>query len=295
MLSYYDLLYLKEAYSDDELIYVAFEGKEFVFRGLTREEYKQILTVIEDDFEFEDAVCQTTLVYPDEYDFSNSYLPGLSAKVTPEIIKISYLNDMDSILNIYYTEKLLLVYPDEYDFSNSYLPGLSAKVTPEIIKISYLNDMDSILNIYYTEKLLLSNFEEQCVTMVKAAFQEYSIEEIEKWNWKKLIRYTAKAENVLLLRGVQIATILQNMDKIKETVKEKEKETQKQLSPKEIGDNLRQNGIDPMEYFSYEFKDYTDNIEYPIIGTYHWKDEEMLSDIREQMERKHGKRKFKQK
>lgn len=248
MLSYYDLLYLKEAYSDDELIYVAFEGKEFVFRGLTREEYKQILTVIEDDFEFEDAVCQTTLVYP-----------------------------------------------DEYDFSNSYLPGLSAKVTPEIIKISYLNDMDSILNIYYTEKLLLSNFEEQCVTMVKAAFQEYSIEEIEKWNWKKLIRYTAKAENVLLLRGVQIATILQNMDKIKETVKEKEKETQKQLSHKEIGDNLRQNGIDPMEYFSYEFKDYTDNIEYPIIGTYHWKDEEMLSDIREQMERKHGKRKFKQK
>lgn len=240
MLSYYDLLYLKDVYEDDDLLYVLFEGNDFVFKNLTREEYNQITSIIEYDNEFEDAVCQTCLIYP-----------------------------------------------EEYDFSNSYLAGLSAKITPKIIEISNLNNIDNILNLYYNEKILLTSFEEQCVTMIKAAFPEYSFEQISKWSWKKLIKYTARAENVLLLRGINITTILQNLDEIRDKIKDKANEIEKELSSKEIGDNLRSQGIDPMDYFSSNFNNYNDNIDYPIIGTYHWKDEVILNEIREQMVRKH--------
>lgn len=241
MLSELEILTYRELYQADyDLLYVEFEGKEFIFRSLTREEYKEIVGIISDDFEFEDAICQCCLLYP-----------------------------------------------EEYDFSESYLPGLTSSFAKELVGMSMISNIESILDTFYREKEMLKQFDEQCITLVKAAFPEYSYEQIEKWSWKKLIKYTARAENVMRLRGYDIS-LINKYDELKEELEEKTKD----ITNKEIGDALRERGIDPMDYFAHEFTNNTDTIDYPVIGTLHWKDEEILDAIRKQMETADEKRKI---
>ena len=242
MLAYHELLYIKEIHSDYDLLYISYEDKEFVFRCLTREEYKQIVSIIVDDFEFEDAVCQCCLIYP-----------------------------------------------EEYDFSSSYLAGLSQKITPIIVEISNLNNPKALIDMYNMEKQFIANFDEQCINLIKAAFQEFSYDEINSWPWKKIIKYSARAEKIMSFRGYEIQMV-NNYEEFEQEVAEKTES----ITEYEIGNALREKGVDPMDYFSYEFESYTDSIDYPIIGTHNWKDEEMMSAIRKQMENKNGKRKSKE-
>lgn len=80
----------------------------FMFKPLSRMEYKQIvnnqdLNVVEK----EDVICQVCTLYPKDYDFANCALAGTPTELAKEIIKNSYVNDVEaynSIINTYRQE-----------------------------------------------------------------------------------------------------------------------------------------------------------------------------------------------
>jgi hypothetical protein len=100
-LSIYDLIYQKELHEGHKIIYVLFNNMEFVFRTLTRKEYKDVLSVIHDDEELEDAVCQVGLIYPEDMVFAECPIGGLTQHVSPIIIENSGFNSLEKVIEIH--------------------------------------------------------------------------------------------------------------------------------------------------------------------------------------------------
>lgn len=92
---------MKELHTGHRIIYVLFGQREFVFRTLSRKEYRDIVNIASSEFELEDIICQTALLSPEDYDFSISPLAGLSNNIAPSIIENSGFTSMDVILDIY--------------------------------------------------------------------------------------------------------------------------------------------------------------------------------------------------
>lgn len=105
MITVYELAYYKEMYRGHKIIYVLFHNKEFVFKSLTRKEYRDILNITSNEEEMEDAICQTALLYPEDFDFSMSPLAGLSPNVAPVIQEASGFTDLNSVLAKYEESK----------------------------------------------------------------------------------------------------------------------------------------------------------------------------------------------
>ena len=61
------LNYYKDLYSGHKIIYVRFLDTDFVFRTLTRKEYKYIFQSSGSKHELEDKICNTACLYPDVY------------------------------------------------------------------------------------------------------------------------------------------------------------------------------------------------------------------------------------
>ena len=89
-----DLFYYKEANHGHKIIYVRFSDEEFVFRTLTRKEYRYIKQMASDPYDFEDMICNAACLYPDDYDFEQSPYAGIS----PFVSKI--IEDYSGFLNI---------------------------------------------------------------------------------------------------------------------------------------------------------------------------------------------------
>lgn len=104
-MNHYELLYLKELHPYHQLIHVNFRGHEFVFRSLGRHEYYTLLKLGEDELTFEDAVCQTALVYPEDYLFNESPHAGISRQVCPMVMEMSGLLSIDDVFDIYEEQK----------------------------------------------------------------------------------------------------------------------------------------------------------------------------------------------
>ena len=62
------LNYYKDLYSGHKIIYVRFLGEDFIFRTLTRKEYKYLLQSIDNKYQMQDAICDTTCIFPEAYD-----------------------------------------------------------------------------------------------------------------------------------------------------------------------------------------------------------------------------------
>lgn len=105
-MNHYELLYIKEMYPYHQIMYVNFRGHEFVFRSLGRHEYQTLLKLGEDELTFEDAVCQTALVYPEDYIFETSPHAGISRKICPMIMEASGLLSLDDIFDVYEQQKV---------------------------------------------------------------------------------------------------------------------------------------------------------------------------------------------
>lgn len=234
MLTFHELLYLKQLHKGHKIIYVLFNNHEFIFKSLSRQDYEDIVLVSDNEKDLEDAICQCALLYPEDYIFPKSYLAGLSEVCANRII-------------------------EESDFL----------------------DINKILDKYYIAKEKLNQFDEQCIALVKASFPEYSYEDINEWTWERLIEMTARAEKILQIKGVNIH-LVNNMDKLEEELEEKASTFDKY----EFANDLRKQGIDPMNYFKDEIFEEKPYIEYPIIGGLDWKDEGVLNAIRKQMEKR---------
>lgn len=105
MLSVYDLAFFKEMYRGCKIVYALFGDKEFVFKSLGRKEYQNIIELTSNEHELEDAICQTALVYPDDYDFAYSPMAGISTSIAPTIIEVSGFTSLDSVIEMYEDSK----------------------------------------------------------------------------------------------------------------------------------------------------------------------------------------------
>lgn len=99
------LNYYKDLYSGHKVIYVRFLDTDFIFRTLSRKEYKYILQSQASKYDIEDAVCNTACIYPDEYDFDTCGFAGLNEYVADLLIELSGFKDIQYILNEYRNAK----------------------------------------------------------------------------------------------------------------------------------------------------------------------------------------------
>lgn len=232
------LNYYKDLYSGHKIIYVRFLDIEFIFRTLTRKEYKYILQSNTSEQDVEDSVCNTACIYPEDYEFEVCGFAGL----------------------------------------NEYVANL-------IQRLSGFEDIQTVLQEYRQAKENV-NLETQCMDLIKAFIPEYTYEEMEEWTWEKLMFVTARAEKIAELKGFDWHI----QDQTEEYVNELNKINS---DNKEFINELQNNGIDPMFYFSDEIKStFThDIIDFPLIGGGRWDDEVVLSAIREQIKSKNAIRK----
>lgn len=227
------LNYYKDLYSGHKIIYVRFLDTDFIFRTLTRKEYKYILQSSTSEYEVEDKICDTACIYPEEYEFETCGFAGLNEYVADVIQQLSGFKDIQTVLNEY--------------------RQIKANVNLEI----------------------------QCMDLIKAFIPEYTYEEMEEWTWEKLMFMTARAEKIAELKGFdwhiqdQTEEYMEEMSKINS-------------DNKEFINELQNNGIDPMFYFSEELKStFThDIIEFPMISGAKWNDEVILDAIRKQAGKK---------
>ena len=89
---------IEEAFQKyDAVFFSEIEDELFVYRPLGRKEYKDILTNQNlDDYEKQDAICKTVLVYPIDFDFDDC-LAGIPNLLCEQIIEKSCL-DPESML-----------------------------------------------------------------------------------------------------------------------------------------------------------------------------------------------------
>lgn len=224
MLTIYDLMLLKESINNEKIIYVQYGKHEYVFKSISPKEHTQAKFLTSTAEELSDAICQLALIYPNEYDFSQSPVAGLSDSMSKRIISESLLD----------------------------------------------NDL-GVINKFEESKKSLSSFLVQCSLFVKSAFPEYTLDEIEDWNYEKLMDMTAKAEFVLKIQGSQFE-ISYNKEELDNTNKEK-------IEDKKLYDN----GIDPMFYYADTIKLRTPLISYPIILGASWDREDLVEDVRQQI------------
>ena len=219
----------KERWNGHKIIYVRFSNSEFLFRTLTRNEYKYIMQIAQNQYDIEDMSCNVACLYPEDYDFSRCPYAGLPKRVFEIIQKTSGFSDIKDIIN---------------DFNK-------AKEN--------------------------TSLEQQCMDLIKAFIPEYTYEEMEDWTWQKLMEVTARAEVVCKLRGFTWE-ITDHSDEYIEEINNTIR-----MDNEEFLKTLQDKGIDPMFYF----KDYLppvqhEILDFPLIGGYHWNNEEILNAIRTQ-------------
>lgn len=164
--------------------------------------------------------------------------------------------------------QVCIVYPEHFRFAESCYPGHSKTISDEILKASYI-DNDLAITDLFEEYRKRDNFIYRCQLMVKAAFQEIAFEEIEEWTWQKLVDMTARAEEILKLRGCNYA-IEYDREALSNPPEEKEMH---------YVECARQ-GIDPMNLYAGKIIFEKPFIDLPVIaGASGWKDEEMFRDV----------------
>lgn len=233
MLSIYDLAIYKEMYKGHKILYALFNNREFVFKALGRKEYQDIINLTSDEYELEDAICQTSLIYPEECIFATHPMAGITNNIAPIIVELS---------------------------------GFS--------------DLSNVLDMYKESKGKMNNFDQQCMALVKVAFPEYRYDEIEEWTWEQLMDFTAKAENMMALKGLPPIELVNRKDEVEEEAKKQTEE----YNQDEFVHELREKGIDPIMYFQDKLFQKKDYLDFPLIGGIHWENEGVLNDIRQQME-----------
>lgn len=232
----YDILSVKEKCNDDKLIYVKFNNHEYVFRLISSYEYKECKMFAEDTLTFNDAICQLSVVYPENINFAKHEIAGLADYIAPIIIDKS------------------MIFED-------------TKLT-ELLETSRKNNM---------------TFIKECKLVIKAAFSEISLQEINNMSYVKLMEMTADAERILQLRGSKNSD--GSLFKVEyEIDEEKVKEAKKDLTDKELWSK----GIDPMFFNIDKLQLKMPLVDEPFILGPKWNDEELNKKVGKQILKKHS-------
>lgn len=83
----------------DRVASTTIDSQVFIYRSITRYEFRRIMAMELDDTEKEDLICELGLLYPIDYDLNGckaGYITGLAKK----IMELSYLQDPDTTTNL---------------------------------------------------------------------------------------------------------------------------------------------------------------------------------------------------
>lgn len=99
------IIYLKEKYNGHKIIYVRFSNEDFIFRTLSKKEYKYIKSISDEEYDLHDNICNIACLYPEDYNFSKCYIAGLPDYVSNIIEEESGFTNIDKIMECYYNER----------------------------------------------------------------------------------------------------------------------------------------------------------------------------------------------
>ena len=117
------LAHYKDLYSGHKILYVRFLNTEFIFRTLTRKEYKYIVQSGMSKYDIDDAICNTACLYPENYDFNVCGYAGISEYVAETLKDLSNFNSVQSILNEYYQYKEIVTLETQcMDLIKAFIP-----------------------------------------------------------------------------------------------------------------------------------------------------------------------------
>lgn len=176
--------------------------------------------------------------------------------------------------------QLTILYPLDLSFAENPIGCLSDEIAKDIIDKSLIfKDLDVLVK-FEDEQKKLKRFIQECIAFVKAAFNEFSYEEIESWSYERLMEMTAKAERILQLRNGDMAG---EIIKLGYEIDESKINSQ----PEEpTAEELIKNGIDPMKYFAKKIILKKPLIEAPVILGSDWKNEELINNVGRQIHRR---------
>lgn len=148
----------KDQYYDS--VYVTEIGDEaYIWRGLTKAEFRKANKYYEDDYDRAEFVCRQCVLYPEIDDYSLDMYAGVPETLTEDILKAS---------------------------------GFTLTI----------KEIDT--KIYEYEQEMMT-FDNQITCIIKEAFPEISLEEIEDWQFDKIIWYYSRAKWTLeTLRGLNL-------------------------------------------------------------------------------------------
>lgn len=98
--TYQQLYALKEEYMYHKIIYVEFQGMEFVLRSIGREEYNQIISIIRDEKDLEDVIAQTALIYPEDFEMASCGFAGIPQNLANLVMEASDVTSMDTLIDM---------------------------------------------------------------------------------------------------------------------------------------------------------------------------------------------------
>ena len=97
----YEQLYaMKEEYPFHKIIYVEFQGMEFVLRSLNREEYNQIVSIVRDDKDLEDVITQAALIYPEDFEMASCPFAGIPQTLAGLVTEASDVTNIDTLIDL---------------------------------------------------------------------------------------------------------------------------------------------------------------------------------------------------
>lgn len=171
--------------------------------------------------------------------------------------------------------EIAIVYPENMSFENC-IAGIPDTIAPVVIKHSDFEG-NSIIHRYVQQKAKINTFEEQAMAMVKAAMPEFTYSVMEHWPLSKLIQEATRAEYILKeIKGVNIEWKI-NEDEAEEEKQEEEFDFRKTCR------ELIEQGVDPIFALWPMIDPGEKEIERPQIGGFHWRNEEIMNAIRDQI------------
>ena len=174
-----------------------------------------------------------------------------------------------------------LIEPEDYIFSTCNYAGLPQKISEIILNNSLFNNVNAYQSVYMQYKNEMNEFKNQCIAIIKSQFNEFTFEEMEEWPLEKLFKYVSRAEYIFNLNKADEEKInLELSNDLEETENEEEK------TKDEIYDDMISVGVDPVLFESrnitFENKDLKNG---RLLGGAQWKNEEIVNEIRGQLEK----------
>lgn len=179
-----------------------------------------------------------------------------------------------------------LIEPKDYIFSTCKYAGLPQKISETILNNSLFNNVNAYQSVYMKYKNEMGQFKNQCISIIKSQFNEFTFDEMEEWPLEKVFKYVSRAEYIYNLNRPEEEKInLELSNTLEEETEEEEEKTKD-----EIYNDMISVGVDPVLFESrnitFENKDLKNG---RLLGGVEWKNEEIINEIRGQLEKPNTK------